>query len=54
MMTAVLITLTFVITGSLEGGQAFVFFIAALIYAMAFIFYAMFLTTFFSDSRLAT
>jgi len=54
MFTAIIVTVTFWATKSLEGSQIFPFLIAILIYSMAFIFFTMFLTTFFSDSRLAT
>ena len=54
LFTALLVTVTFWVTGSLAGSQVFPFMVATLVYSMAFIFYTMFLTTFFSDSRLAT
>lgn len=51
--TALLVVLTFSIVGYLEGAMIVPFFIAVVIYAMAFILYTLFITTFFSDSKLA-
>lgn len=52
--TALLVTITFTLINYIDTSMIFPFLIAVLLYAMAFILYTLFVTTFFSDSKLAT
>lgn len=52
--TAMLVALTFTIVGYVETAFILPFIVALTLYAMAFILYTLFITTFFSDSKLAT